>query len=188
MKSEKAELPGVVLIQPDVFGDSRGYFVETWHKQRYEEAGIPGTFVQDNMSYSERGVLRGLHFQNPQAQGKLVSVIEGEIYDVAVDIRVGSPTFGRWVGVTLSRENRRQMFVPEGCAHGFCVVSPAALVTYKCTALYARETEASVLWNDPAIGVKWPIEQPTLSAKDQAALTLDELLKQGRLPKYLEPR
>jgi dTDP-4-dehydrorhamnose 3,5-epimerase len=185
VKAEKAELPGVVLVQPDVFGDSRGYFVETWHKERYEAAGIPGAFVQDNMSYSERGVLRGLHFQNPQAQGKLVSVIEGEIFDVAVDIRVGSPTFGRWVGVTLSRENRRQMFIPEGCAHGFCVVSAAALVTYKCTALYARETEASVLWNDPAIGVKWPLDRPTLSAKDEAALPLEELARQGRLPRYL---
>jgi dTDP-4-dehydrorhamnose 3,5-epimerase len=185
MKVEKAELPGVVLVQPEVFGDSRGFFCETWQQQRYEEAGIPGPFVQDNISLSARGVLRGLHFQHPNPQGKLVHVILGEIFDVAVDIRVGSPSFGRWVGAALSSENRRQMYVPEGFAHGFCVVSETALVAYKCTTLYSRPSEASLLWNDPEVGVRWPIDSPVLSPKDQNAATLKQLAAQGRLPKYL---
>ena len=156
-------LPGVVIIEPDVFGDDRGFFMETWNGRRYEEAGLPGRFVQDNLSYSARGVLRGLHFQNPQAQGKLVSVLRGEVFDVAVDIRVGSPTFGEWTGVTLSAENKRQFYVPPEFAHGFLVTGEDALFFYKCTDYYAPSAEGIVLWNDPEIGIEWPTDAPTLS-------------------------
>jgi len=184
VKVEKSELPEVLLIDLDVFGDPRGYFCETWQQRRYEDLGIPGPFVQDNISLSARGVLRGLHFQHPDPQGKLVHVLQGEIFDVAVDIRVGSPTFGRWVGARLSSENRRQMFIPEGFAHGFCALSESALISYKCTALYAPRSEGSLLWNDPEVGVRWPIEAPSLSSKDQAAVPLQKLAAEGRLPTY----
>jgi dTDP-4-dehydrorhamnose 3,5-epimerase len=162
-------LPGVVLIQPRVFGDDRGYFFESFHAPRYAAAGIKGSFVQDNISYSKRHVLRGLHIQNPNPQGKLVFVLEGEITDVAVDVRPGSPTFKHWVAVTLSSTNRRQVWVPEGFAHGFCVTSETALVCYKCTDVYNPAAEMSLLWNDPAIGIAWPTDAPILSAKDAAA-------------------
>jgi dTDP-4-dehydrorhamnose 3,5-epimerase len=185
MKVEKAELPGVLLIDLDAFGDDRGFFCETWQQRRYEEIGVRGPFVQDNISLSARGVLRGLHFQHPNPQGKLVHVLQGEIFDVAVDIRVGSPSFGRWVGAVLSSENRRQMFVPEGFAHGFCALSESALISYKCTALYSRPSEGSLLWNDPEVGVRWPIERPSLSPKDEAAASLQQLAAESRLPKYL---
>ena len=179
----ETDLPGVLVVEPDVFGDERGFFLETWNRARYEEAGLPGDFVQDNLSFSSRGVLRGLHFQNPHPQGKLVYVLQGEVFDVAVDIRVGSPTFGRWTGVSLSSENKRQLWVPEGFAHGFVVTSETALFSYKCTDLYHREAEASVLWNDPDIGIEWPVKEPTLSTKDLAAPTLKESPADG-LPKY----
>ena len=162
-------LPGVVLIQPRVFGDDRGYFFESFHAPRYAAAGIKGSFVQDNISYSKRHVLRGLHIQNPNPQGKLVFVLEGEVFDVAVDVRAGSPAFGRWVGATLSSTTRRQIWVPEGFAHGFCVTSEVALVCYKCTDVYNPAAEMSLLWNDPEIGIAWPSEEPILSAKDAAA-------------------
>jgi dTDP-4-dehydrorhamnose 3,5-epimerase len=184
MKIEKTELPGVLLIDLKVFGDARGFFCETWQQARYEEIGIPGPFVQDNISLSARGVLRGLHFQHPSPQGKLIHVLQGEIFDVAVDIRVSSPTFGRWTSAVLSSENRRQMYVPEGFAHGFCALSESALISYKCTALYSPKTEGSLLWNDPEVGVRWPIEAPSLSPKDLAAPTLKQLAAEGRLPKY----
>ena len=177
------KLPGVLLLEPKVFGDERGFFMETWHADRYEEAGLPSRFVQDNLSFSQRGVLRGLHFQNPDQQGKLVYVLQGEVYDVAVDIRVGSPTFGEWTAVTLSMENKRQFYVPEGFAHGFLVTSDSALFAYKCTAKYNANAEAAVLWNDPEIGIEWPMDAPVLSEKDSAASLLGELPPE-RLPKY----
>jgi dTDP-4-dehydrorhamnose 3,5-epimerase len=179
----ETSLPGVLIIEPKVFGDERGFFMESWNGARYEEAGIPNRFVQDNLSYSARGVLRGLHFQNPNPQGKLVSVLEGEVFDVAVDIRVGSPTFGEWTGVTLSAENKRQFYVPPDFAHGFVVTSEAALFSYKCTEYYAPASEGSVLWNDPEIGIEWPIAEPTLSDKDRSASPLREM-PEDALPRY----
>jgi len=181
----KTDLPGALIIEPKVFGDARGFFMESWNAARYEEHGIPNHFVQDNLSYSACGVLRGLHFQNPNPQGKLVSVLEGEVFDVAVDIRVGSPTFGVWTGVTLSAENKHQFYVPPDFAHGFIVTSEAALFSYKCTDYYNPQADGSILWNDPEIGVEWPVEDPTLSEKDRAAPSLSEI-PEGRLPRYRE--
>ena len=181
MKVEHTALPGVLILEPKVFGDARGFFMETWNRSRYAEAGLPGEFVQDNVSCSRHGGLRGLHYQRPRAQGKLVHVLEGEVFDVAVDVRVGSPTFGRWVGATLSAQNRRQLWIPPGFAHGFCVTGETALFCYKCTELYAPEHEGSILWNDPAIGIAWPLEHPTLSAKDAAAPPL-AAVSPARLP------
>jgi dTDP-4-dehydrorhamnose 3,5-epimerase len=174
------ELPGVTLIEPDVFKDARGFFLETYHERKYAEGGIEGPFVQDNHSYSSRGTLRGLHAQVRQPQGKLVRAVEGEMFDVAVDIRRGSPTFGRWVGFTLSGDNFRQLWIPPGFAHGFCVLSERVHVEYKCTAFYDPGDELSVSWNDPAIGIRRPIGNPTLSAKDQSAPRLADLVE--RLP------
>ena len=165
-------LPGVILIEPRVFGDDRGFFFESFHAERYAEAGITGAFVQDNISFSKRDVLRGLHVQNPNPQGKLVFVLEGEVTDVAVDVRRGSPTFGQWVAVVLSASNRRQIWVPEGFAHGFCVTSEEALVCYKCTDVYNPAGEMSLIWNDPDMGIVWPTDAPVLSAKDAAAPSL----------------
>jgi dTDP-4-dehydrorhamnose 3,5-epimerase len=182
----ETKLPGALVIEPDVFGDARGFFMESWNGRRYEEWGIPpagSRFVQDNLSLSAHGVLRGLHFQNPQPQGKLVSVLRGEVFDVAVDIRTGSPTFGLWTGVTLSAENKRQFWVPPGFAHGFVVTGEEALFYYKCTDYYAPEYDGSILWNDPEIGIEWPIEAPTLSGKDRAAPALREMPEEA-LPRY----
>ncbi len=182
----ETDLPGVLIIEPRVFGDERGFFMESWNGRRYEELGIPAAklrFVQDNLSFSARGVLRGLHFQNPQPQGKLVWVLQGEVFDVAVDIRVGSPTFGRWTGTTLSAENKRQLWVPPDFAHGFVVTGEVALFSYKCTDYYNAQTERSVLWDDPDVGIEWPVEEPTLSEKDSAAQPLREM-PVGSLPRY----
>lgn len=182
----ETKLPGVLIVEPKVFGDERGFFMESWNGARYEEAGIPGaelSFVQDNLSYSARGVLRGLHFQNPRPQGKLVSVLQGEVFDVAVDIRVGSPTFGEWTGATLSADNRRQLYIPPDFAHGFLVTGEAALFHYKCTDYYAPDAEGTVLWNDPEIGIEWPVESPTLSGKDGAASPLSQIPEES-LPRY----
>ncbi len=179
----ETDLPGVVIIEPKVFGDERGFFMESWNGRRYEEAGLPGRFVQDNLSYSIHGVLRGLHFQNPNSQGKLVSVLRGEVFDVAVDIRVGSPTFGKWIGATLSAENKRQLYVPPSFAHGFVVTSEAALFFYKCTDYYAPSSERIVLWNDPEIGIEWPIAEPVLSERDRAAAPL-RAMPEETLPRY----
>lgn len=178
---KKTAIEGAFIIEPKVFGDDRGYFLESYSQKRYQEAGIPGIFVQDNLSFSRRGVLRGLHFQNPNAQGKLVSTPMGEVFDVAVDIRKGSPTFGKWVGVHLSGQNKRQFWVPPGLAHGFVVLSETALFSYKCTEYYSAKDEHSILWNDPDIGIEWPIgEGIQLSGKDQIGLRLkavnDEIL------------
>jgi len=176
--------PGLLVIEPRRIGDERGFFAETWHQERYHEAGLRRSFAQDNVSFSSRGTLRGLHFQNPRAQGKLVYVLQGEIFDVAVDVRVGSPTFGRWFGLTLSSADLRQIFVPEGFAHGFCVTSPTALVAYKCTSVYAAEAEHSLLWRDPDLGIDWPVGNPTISAKDGSALPLAALREKGVLPVF----
>jgi dTDP-4-dehydrorhamnose 3,5-epimerase len=180
------ELPGVVILEPRVFRDDRGYFLETWSRDRYAAAGLPAEFVQDNLSYSTRGVLRGLHYQHPRAQGKLVGVLRGEVYDVAVDIRRGSPTFGRWVGVTLSAENGRQLYVPVGFAHGFVVMGEEALFVYKCTAPYDPGGEGSIVWDDPDLGIRWPLPAgaaPRLSPKDAAAPRLRDV-PADRLPAY----
>lgn len=166
-------IPAVIVIEPQVFGDARGFFLESYQKQRFAEAGIGFDFVQDNHSSSERGVLRGLHYQLRQTQGKLVRVIAGEIFDVAVDIRKHSPTFGQWVGEYLSAGNRRMLWVPPGFAHGFYVTSEQAEVVYKATDYYAPQWERSILWNDPALGIAWPLKgDPTLSAKDAAGKLL----------------
>lgn len=169
------DIPGLVTIEPKVFGDARGFFMETWNQQRYREAGFDWNFVQDNLSFSRRGILRGLHFQNPKGQGKLVYALQGEVFDVAVDIRKNSPTFGRWHGVTLSAENKRQFFVPAGFAHGFAVLSETALFAYKCTELYTPQNEMSLLWNDPDVGVQWPLENPQLSEKDIRGVRLKDI-------------
>lgn len=177
------EIPGVLVVEPRVFGDHRGFFMESWNERAFAQAGIAARFVQDNLSRSSRGVLRGLHLQNPHGQAKLVSVLEGEVYDVAVDVRVGSPTFGRWVAAVLSGENKRHFYIPPGFAHGFCVLSDSALFFYKCTYFYHPECEVTVAWNDPNIGIPWPVSGPTVSAKDAVAMRLNAIARE-RLPKY----
>ena len=172
MRVTETSLPGVLLIEPVVHRDGRGFFVETYHAGRYREHGIAAPFVQDNHSRSIQGTLRGLHLQRQRPQGKLIHVIEGEIFDVAVDVRRGSPAFGRWVSVALSADNFRQVYVPPGFAHGFFVVSPIAQVEYKCTDLYDPASEIGIAWNDPAIGIAWPTREPLLSARDSAHPTL----------------
>ena len=165
----RCELDGLLIIEPKVFGDARGFFLETWNQRRYREAGIDADFVQDNISVSRRGILRGLHFQNPAAQGKLVSVLQGEVFDVAVDIRRSSPTFGHWHGLSLSADNKRQFFIPPGFAHGFQVLSETAMFHYKCTDFYSPKDELAIRWDDADIGVQWPISDPVLSEKDAKA-------------------
>ena len=174
MRVVPTDIPDVVVIEPDIHADGRGFFLETYHADRYREHGIAGPFVQDNQSRSVAGTLRGLHLQIRRPQGKLIRVIEGEIFDVAVDVRRGSPTFGRWVGAILTAENFKQMYVPPGFAHGFAVVSPIAQVEYKCTVLYDPASEIGVAWNDPALGITWPIAQPLLSMRDARHPTLAE--------------
>lgn len=166
MEIQSTRLDGVIIIVPSVFKDPRGFFLETYQTNRYREIGINRDFVQDNLSYSIKNALHGLHYQYPRGQAKLVSVIKGEVFDVAVDIRQGSPTFGQWEGVRLSADNHRQLFVPEGFAHGFCVLSDDAIFSYKCSDYYAPGAEHGIVWNDPAIGIKWPVENPLLSEKD----------------------
>ena len=182
MKFLPTELPGVVIVEPDVHRDARGWFVETWSAPKYAAGGIEATFVQDNHSHSVRGTLRGLHAQTPHAQAKLLRAAVGEIFDVAVDIRRGSPTFGKWVGVVLSAETGRQIYIPEGFAHGFCVLSETADLAYKCTDVYVPQDEITLRWDDPAIGIRWPIAEPLLSPRDASAKTLAEL--GDRLPVY----
>jgi dTDP-4-dehydrorhamnose 3,5-epimerase len=184
MQVMKTSIAGVVVIEPKVFGDERGFFLETFQDQRYREmAGIDLPFVQDNHSRSRKGVLRGLHFQRKKPQGKLVRVVRGEVFDVAVDIRPGSPTFGKWEGVILSEENKRQFWVPPGMAHGFLVLSDFADFEYKCTDYYDSSDEGSLIWNDPDVGIDWPIDQLggteiQLSVKDAVAATLSNCLVQ----------
>jgi dTDP-4-dehydrorhamnose 3,5-epimerase len=175
MKVRTCELAGLLILEPSVFGDSRGFFMETWNLLRYREAGIMADFVQDNLSLSRRGTLRGLHFQNPNPQGKLLQVFQGEVFDVAVDLRRNSPTFGGWHGLVLSAENKHQFFIPAGFAHGFLVLSDTALFQYKCTASYSPKDELALNWNDPDLHIDWPIKNPLLSEKDTRAPRLRDL-------------
>ncbi len=183
MKIIKTPLPGCLVIEPVVHGDARGFFYESFHAEKFAQAGLDLKFVQTNVSRSAQGVLRGLHYQWPHSQGKLVSVLEGEVYDVAVDIRRGSPTFGQWAAAVLSADNKRHFWVPEGFAHGFAVLSEQATFVYQCTALYDREADAGIRWNDAQIGVDWPLAQPSLSDKDQRAPFLSDVPPE-RLPPY----
>lgn len=175
MRIVPTRLPGVLIVEPTVHRDERGFFLETWHARKYAEAGIDARFVQDNQSRSRRGTLRGLHAQIARPQGKLVRATLGEIFDVAVDIRRGSPHFGRHVGVILSAGSFRQLWIPEGFAHGFCVLSDEAEIQYKCTDFYDPTGELTLAWDDPALAIEWPVEDPTLSAKDRAGRRLAEL-------------
>ena len=179
----ETNLAGVLIFQPRAFGDARGFFMETWQRERYEAAGIGAEFVQDNVSCSARGVLRGLHFQHPHSQGKLVQVLDGAVLDVAVDIRVGSPTFGESVCVEISVENHRQMYIPPGFAHGFCVLSDGAIFSYKCTDYYNGEAENGILWSDPDLNIDWPIDEPLLSDKDKVYSRLCDISR-DRLPRF----
>lgn len=183
MKVIQTTLPGTLILEPQVFGDDRGFFYESYHQARYKDAGVTGEFVQTNVSRSAKGVLRGLHYQWPNPQGKLVSVLEGEVYDVAVDIRRGSPHFGQWVGVMLTADNHRHFWIPEGFAHGFCVLSEFATFTYQCTSLYDPVADAGVRWNDADIGIDWPISHPLLSGKDGKTPLLKDIAA-DRLPVY----
>ena len=184
MKVIDASLPGCKIIEPQVFGDSRGSFYESWNKARWAQHGLDLDFVQSNVSMSERGVLRGLHYQWPQPQGKLVSVLEGEVYDVAVDIRRGSADFGRWTAAILSAGNKRQFWIPEGFAHGFVVLSERAVFHYLCTAPYLREADAGIRWNDARLAIDWPVSEPLLSDKDDRLPFLGDIA-QDRLPEYV---
>lgn len=170
-------ISGPLIIEPRVFGDARGFFMETWNEAAFAAAGLPLTFVQDNHSRSQKGVLRGLHFQNPQSQGKLVRVTRGAVYDVVVDLRQSSATFGQWVGVELSAENKRMFWIPEGFAHGFLTLEDDTDFLYKCTALYAPQSEHTLLWNDPGVGIKWPLDgiTPLVSEKDARGALLADL-------------
>jgi dTDP-4-dehydrorhamnose 3,5-epimerase len=175
-------LDGVRIVEPRLFKDSRGFFLETFHRERFAAAGLPTDFVQDNRSRSIRSVLRGLHYQLRFPQGKLISVVSGSIFDVAVDIRVSSPQFGQWVGITLSEDEPRSLWIPPGFAHGFCVLSAYADVSYKCTALYDPSDERGIAWNDPALRIEWPVTSPVLSANDSRHPTLQEAREQ--LPRF----
>ena len=181
MKTIETSLPGALILEPQVFGDSRGFFYESYHQARYRDAGVRGDFIQTNVSRSAKGVLRGSHYQWPNPQGKLVSVLEGEVFDVAVDIRQGSPNFGQWTGVMLTADNHRHFWIPEGFAHGFCVLSEFATFTYQCTALYDPAADAGVRWNDADIGIDWPISEPLLSDKDAKTPLLKDVAP-NRLP------
>ncbi|QAU24932.1 dTDP-4-dehydrorhamnose 3,5-epimerase [Dyella sp. M7H15-1] len=183
MKAVQTSLPGVLVVEPQVFEDSRGFFYESYHQAKYAALGIHAGFVQTNVSRSSRGVLRGLHYQWPHPQGKLVSVLEGEVYDVAVDIRRGSPTFGQWTSAMLTANNHRHMWIPDGFAHGFCVLSGHATFIYQCTTLYDSTADASICWNDAAIGIDWPMSEPLISAKDAKAPLLADVAA-NRLPLF----
>lgn len=183
MKVIETALPGVLIIEPRVFPDGRGFFFETYHRERYRQHGINDEFVQDNLSYSVKDTLRGLHYQLPHSQAKLVQVLSGEVFDVAVDIRVGSPAFGQWTGVILSSENKRQFYVPKGFAHGFCVLSETALFSYKCDDFYAPNCEGGVLWSDPDLKIDWSVKMPLFSDKDTRYPCLKDIPRE-RLPVY----
>lgn len=186
MRFVQTDLPGVVIVEPDVHRDGRGYFLETYHAEKYGEGGIHGPFVQDNQSRSVGGTLRGLHLQLRRPQGKLIRAIEGEIFDVSVDVRRGSPTFGRWVGVAVSADNVKQCYIPAGFAHGFCVVSPIAQIEYKCTDFYDPASELGIAWNDPTLAIAWPVSTPILSDRDRRNATLAEV--SHKLPLYESSR
>ena len=180
IKFTRMRVPDVILVEPPFFEDARGFFLETYHTEKYARGGVTGTFVQCNRSYSVKGVLRGLHLQLAHPQGKLVSVIEGEVFDVAVDVRKGSPSFKQWVGVVLSGDNFKQMYIPPGFAHGFCTLSEYAHLQYQCTDFYDPAGELGIIWNDPEIGIEWPLADPILSKKDSALPLFKEVT--GRLP------
>ncbi len=182
MKVIETTIPGVLIVEPKKFGDARGFFMELYHEDRYADSGITQRFVQDNLSRSGQDVLRGLHFQNPRPQGKLVTVLSGCVLDVAVDVRAGSPTFGRHVAVELNEENRRQLWVPRGFAHGFVVLSETADFFYKCDEVYSPANELVLRWNDPQLGIDWDCSTPTVSARDREGVSLEQLA--GRLPRY----
>lgn len=177
MKISKTAIAGPLIIEPQVFGDERGFFMETWNAEAFARAGLDLVFVQDNHSRSQRGVLRGLHFQNPGPQGKLVRVTSGAVFDVAVDLRRSSPTFGQWVGIELSAENRRMFWIPEGFAHGFLTLADNTDFLYKCTAPYAPQAEHTLAWDDPALGIGWPLDglAPIISEKDRRGMRLDQI-------------
>jgi dTDP-4-dehydrorhamnose 3,5-epimerase len=175
MRVTRPALSGLLVLELRIFRDDRGHFLELWNERRYREAGLDVTFVQDNASTSRRGAVRGLHFQHPSGQAKLVSVLQGEVWDVAVDIRRGSPTFGEWHGLKLSAENGTQFYIPEGFAHGFAVLSETALVSYKCTDFYEPSCERTLLWNDPVLAIEWPVEDPIVSEKDAAGIRLVDM-------------
>jgi dTDP-4-dehydrorhamnose 3,5-epimerase len=183
MKVIETDLPGCLLLEPQVFGDERGFFYESFNLDKLAAHGLAPRFVQGNVSRSTRGVLRGLHFQWPKPQGKLVSVLEGEVWDVAVDIRRGSPTFGRWTAAVLTADNKRHFWIPEGFAHGFVVLGDSALFSYLCTETYDREADAGIRWNDARLAIDWPVAEPVLSAKDAGAPFLDGIAPE-RLPTY----
>jgi len=183
MNVKETKLPGILVLEPDVFSDERGFFLETWNSTRYENAGIQGPFVQDNASFSRKGVLRGLHFQYPQSQGKLVQVLSGQVVDVVVDIRVDSPTFGHWIGEELSDTNHRQIYIPPGFAHGYCVTSETAIFSYKCTDFYNPATEGGIIFNDPDLNIDWPSKQPVLSTKDASYPRLKDI-PHDKLPHF----
>jgi dTDP-4-dehydrorhamnose 3,5-epimerase len=184
MKVKETPLDGVLIFEPQAFADDRGYFMETYQETRYHDLGIGVRFVQDNLSCSRKGVLRGLHYQLPRAQDKLVCVILGEIFDVAVDIRRGSPTYGQWTAARLSHENHRQLFVPVGFAHGFCVLSETAYVLYKCSDYYSPENEGGILWSDPDLAIQWPVKDPLVSRKDNMLPRLRHITE-DRLPFHI---
>lgn len=181
----ETNLPGVMVIEPKVFADARGFFIETYNLKRYREIGITGEFVQDNLSYSKKGTLRGLHYQYPYSQAKLVQVLSGEVFDVVVDIRDGSPAFGQWFGITLSAESKKQLFIPKGFAHGFCVLSVHALFSYKCDDFYAPDCEHGIIWSDPSLDIDWPVDAPVISKKDAKYSSLKDIPK-DKLPVYDE--
>ena len=182
MKVATCDIPGLLIIEPKVFGDARGFFLETWNQRRYREAGLPADFVQDNISFSRRGTLRGLHFQNPNPQGKLLQVLQGEVFDVALDIRRSSATFGKWHGLVLSAENKRQFYIPSGFAHGFAVLSDTALFHYKCTEFYSPRDEMAICWDDPDVGIEWPLKEPVLSERDAKGLRLRDAPRERLFP------
>lgn len=186
MKFSETAVTGVILIAPDVHRDARGYFLETFHAGKYAAAGLPLQFVQDNHSSSVANTLRGLHMQVQRPQGKLVRVVEGEIWDVAVDVRRGSPTFAQWTAEVLSADNFKQLYIPPGCAHGFCVLSPSAQIEYKCTELYDPADELGIAWDDPSLAIPWPVRDPLMSDRDRSHRRMNELLH--RFPVYQADR
>ena len=183
MQITQTKLPGALIIEPRVFPDGRGYFFESYHRERYSLQGIRDEFVQDNLSFSVKDTLRGLHYQNPHSQAKLVQVLSGEVFDVALDMRAGSPAFGQWEGVILSYENRKQFYIPRGFAHGFCVLSDTAVFSYKCDDFYTPDCEGGILWSDPDLGIDWPVKTPLLSEKDCRCPRLKDIPVE-RLPVY----
>ncbi len=176
MRITEFELKGLLLLQPEVFRDERGFFMETWNARKYGQLGLPAAFVQDNLSRSSRGTLRGLHYQKPHSQGKLVSLLKGKVWDVSVDLRLDSPTFGKWAGIILDGDSGSQLYIPPGFAHGFCTLSEEALFFYKCTDFYSPDDERGIAWNDPQLNINWPVSDPLLSPKDRGYPNLGKVL------------